>query len=78
MKIKIYYNITYIISRIALHNKPCMHMDGYFKIKIKCLNARMQSQPPPQQHHHNSTNRNNRHNNNRHKTVLSWDARPCE
>ena len=57
MKIKIYCNIAYIISPIAIHNKPCMHMDGYSKpksqIKIKCLNARMQqqhqSQQPPRQ-----------------------------
>lgn len=58
MKIKIYCNITYIISPIAIHNKPCMHMDGYSnlnsQIKIKCLlNARMQqqhqSQQPPRQ-----------------------------
>ena len=43
MKIKIYCNITYITSHLAIHNKPCMHMDGYFKPnpnpQIKCLNA---------------------------------------
>lgn len=48
MKIKIYCNITYITSRIAFHNKPCMHMDGYSKpnsqIKIKCLNANARMQ----------------------------------
>lgn len=52
MKIKIYCNITYITSRIAFHNKPCMHMDGYSKpnsqTKIKCLNPQTQWQKQQQ------------------------------